>query len=126
MWKPITTLISAEAQQELKLSLLSQVMDQVKFVHGRKAVNEDTFDWLDDMTIPQLQSKQEEYSQKVKEKADPKLREAKETAKQVEQLKESISVFNSTNDKLVVESLVKKRDELIARYKELTGRYTYP
>lgn len=126
MWKPTTTPISAEAQKELKLHLISQVMDQIRFVHGRKAVNGDTFNWLYDMTISQLQAKQEEYSTKVREKADPKLREAKELIIKIEDLKMTISMFNATNDRMIIDGLIKHRDVLIARYKELTGRYSYP
>ena len=112
--------------EEVKLHLLGQVMDQIRFVHGRKAVTGDTFDWLHDMTILQLQAKQNEYERKVREKADPKLREARELIIKIEDLKTTISMFNATNDTAIITGLLKHRDVLIARYKELTGRYSYP
>ena len=117
------------AKHERRLHLISQIFDQLRFLHGYRDDDDKTFDKLMEYDLAWLERKIENNDAKVKIKTDSrrdfKLRREAIIVKEVQYLKEQVKTFSNCGDDTVVDVLTKQRDELIEEWKAITGKYHF-
>ena len=118
-----------QAKHERRLHLISQIFDQLRFLHGYRDDDDKTFDKLMEYDLAWLEREITNNDVKVKAKYDSrrdfKLRREAIIVKEVQYLKEQVKTFSNCGDDTVVDVLTKQRDELIEEWKAITGKYHF-